>query len=992
MVDISSQNNKINVTVSSSGNTANTNITPDYAQYYSEKSKEWAISNRIVDNTDYSSKYYANESKKQADISTAKATEVIESGNNAVSNIESARDNAIIDITNQESLSVDNVNTAGITQVANVNSAGTTQINLAKEQVTLATNQANIATEQATIATNKTSEVVASGNTALSNITTAKNNAITTITKQETTSKNNVIATGNEQVERVNLTGIDNRTPIFSKSEIGTNKSIYQNVYDLKHSTFDKSKFTVVGNPTITDDGVASGFSRGNYLMTNTFTIDATKPWYFQCKFTTDTLGTSQGLIAFSQYFYLVLSSDKHLSFRTTNTNQKNWINTAVLSEKAEYTVDCGYDGTYLYLNLHLPNGQILNYNRNVASTYIGTILQSASIGEYDNFMFTGSIDLKQFSITVDGKEVFSGNKTGIDTIKADNYDVVGSPVISDDGIASGFSSGNDLLTTYIFNPSNTWQIKGSFTTPETLVTSTLFAISDTIYTSRILINYYGSNYVLGFKLSSDNNSYFSELVGSYSLLPNTKYYIEWTFSGTQYTLRVSTDKVNWTTTANTNSTANIYTTSNSKIRMGKTKAQYEIFTGSIDLNAFKIYVDGNLVYQPCLKIPYTQSKTGSKIVDVAYRDRVIDLYEQEGQAGYYTIDEENKNFTLPMGEIYGMIEGKADKDMLNNPYSLFDSKYSDHELNNLSWLKSSGQWNAKTVYPTAYDKLLKVYNGTETVEGLSVKLSTETYTDYDFVLNTADETFRLPLLDGSEDLIGSGVVNYAVPTKDEQTYIATYNGQAQLNATTTAVNQFIRITNVTTGEISEMRSPLGGSANIVSIWVNRGDTFKVNGDVVTTIYSVQLFKAEGNGSLYYYVGETVQNANLIDAGRIGEQLAGKQDKCIHIIDTYINGTSGYRIWSDGYCEQWGEVSTTAARQSWGNITLTKIYKDINYNVFINPKSHVRNNTYLVFMNMGTARIISSNNFYAGAYGISDVDLNTGFWWKTCGYLAEGEY
>ena len=81
MVDISSQNNKINVTVSSSGNIANTNVTPDSAMYYSNKSKDWAISDRIVDNIDYSSKYYANESKKQADISTAKATEVIESGN-----------------------------------------------------------------------------------------------------------------------------------------------------------------------------------------------------------------------------------------------------------------------------------------------------------------------------------------------------------------------------------------------------------------------------------------------------------------------------------------------------------------------------------------------------------------------------------------------------------------------------------------------------------------------------------------------------------------------------------------------------------------------------------------------------------------------------------------------------------------------------------------------------------------------------------------------
>lgn len=124
----------------------------------------------------------------------------------------------------------------------------------------------------------------------------------------------------------------------------------------------------------------------------------------------------------------------------------------------------------------------------------------------------------------------------------------------------------------------------------------------------------------------------------------------------------------------------------------------------------------------------------------------------------------------------------------LNNPYSLFDSKYSDHELNNLSWLKSEGQWNAKAVYTDAYDKLLKVYNGTETVEGLSVKLSTETYTDYDFVLNTAEETFRLPLKTlHSDDTV---------------------------------------------------------------------DSF----------------------SLYFYVGETVQNANLIDAGRIGEVLSTKTD------------------------------------------------------------------------------------------------------------------
>ena len=43
--------------------------------------------------------------------------------------------------------------------------------------------------------------------------------------------------------------------------------------------------------------------------------------------------------------------------------------------------------------------------------------------------------------------------------------------------------------------------------------------------------------------------------------------------------------------------------------------------------------------------------------------------------------------------------------------------------------------------------KLLNTFlNGTETKEGVSVKLSTEAYTDTDFVLNTANTTFRLPI------------------------------------------------------------------------------------------------------------------------------------------------------------------------------------------------------------------------------------------------------
>ena len=82
----------------------------------------------------------------------------------------------------------------------------------------------------------------------------------------------------------------------------------------------------------------------------------------------------------------------------------------------------------------------------------------------------------------------------------------------------------------------------------------------------------------------------------------------------------------------------------------------------------------------------------------------------------------------------------------LNNPFSLLDYKWSEYALSNASWLLSNGQFNSGTTYVAVYELLLKIKNGTETKDGVSVKLSTEAYTDTDFVINTANTTFRLPI------------------------------------------------------------------------------------------------------------------------------------------------------------------------------------------------------------------------------------------------------
>ena len=119
--------------------------------------------------------------------------------------------------------------------------------------------------------------------------------------------------------------------------------------------------------------------------------------------------------------------------------------------------------------------------------------------------------------------------------------------------------------------------------------------------------------------------------------------------------------------------------------------------------------------------------------------------------------------------------------------------------------------------------------------------------TDYDFVINTSDETFKLPLKNGTEGMFG------------------------------------------------------GGAGVVPSGW-----------------------------ALYYYVGETVQNANLIDAGRMQEQITNiNAPSRGYLVQSYVNGRSWYRVYSDGWCEQGGQITVTVEIT---NITLLKSYKDNNYN------------------------------------------------------------
>lgn len=294
----------------------------------------------------------------------------------------------------------------------------------------------------------------------------------------------------------------------------------------------------------------------------------------------------------------------------------------------------------------------------------------------------------------------------------------------------------------------------------------------------------------------------------------------------------------------------------------------------------------------------------------IAERDAIPEKRRSVGMV--VAVQEDGKNYQLQADSTWKELQRPNIE--LNNPYSLFDSKYSDHELNNLSWLKSEGQWNAKATYPTVYEGLQVEYNseiatGTTvtlpsgvsyTKHGLSVKLSTEEYTDYDFRLNTTDETFMLPLLDGSESLPSDRYIALELQASESTyTYTAPANGWFICNWASednTVTNPYIAVKQFGCPiEQRFQRSNLSdnkvGRLSMIAPLSKGNYTVTYRDCSNYSMKDTYFIYARGNGSLYFYVGETVQNANLIDAGKIGEQLANKQDKYTTITTLATSGT-----------------------------------------------------------------------------------------------------
>lgn len=712
----------------------------------------------------------------------------------------------------------------------------------------------------------------------------------------------------------------------YNTGEVLSEEKLFKQISERKHSTFDLSKFTVVGNPTITDDGVASGFKQSDCLYSSLNEFSTNNDFEINGDFISTSIGTQKTLFMCRQItgsrlpLALIVNASKLMLFASSSNDSYDIANAISGTHTLKNNI------RYFY-KVKFSNGVYSVAYSTDKTNWITdiTVTNSLHIAPVDNIMIGNgiwqplaneTIDLKQFSITVDGKEVFSGNKTGTDTVKIGNETVeipytlskTGSKIVDvayrdrvidlyeQEGQAGYYTIDEDNKN-FTLPMGEIYGMIGDFSSTGGSGLE-LCDIGMTLYVDETkgLRRYLNGQIV---DINTNTQKFLNRLKQITTLHPSLLCTEEewqtaktmsafgqvgkfvFNYSGDEIVsvrlprvvnvqglfdlqnlgMTVSAGLPNITGTAQTapgrsgyiaNGALAVYVTQNATNVFGTepmaTSTQYGISFNASRSNP--IYGNSNTVQQEAIQYPYfIQIATGSET-----ENNIINEIE------------------------------------LNNPYSLFDSKYSDHELNNLSWLKSAGQWNAKAVYTDAYNELLTEYNNAESVEetegtvtfkrtpkGYKIALADQEtaidtkYATYGiawyYILDTTNTQFKLP-----RTKYGFEGLRTNVGDKIDESLPNIKAG---------------RITTSDYGDIeTEVTGAWEGSSNPNSTNLSSGNTsteyflsFNASRSSSTYKDNAPVQERATQMYLYFYVGETVQNANLIDAGRISEVIPNKLDK-----------------------------------------------------------------------------------------------------------------
>ena len=339
-----------------------------------------------------------------------------------------------------------------------------------------------------------------------------------------------------------------------------------------------------------------------------------------------------------------------------------------------------------------------------------------------------------------------------------------------------------------------------------------------------------------------------------------------------------------------------------------------------------------------------------------------------------------------------------------NDTIPLFTAQYFDFEPNNASWLKAGSRSNNGSIYKSCYSTLVNCLYG-ENTNNIKVIDIDNMVTEVDYScywkVDKTSQSFITPDI-ASTYANNRILVDKKAPTDTDPTWYnlysdgwleqggkvatgvdksfivnlvkdfndATYSCNITLLSTTTTVNNNavgpVWISSITQTNFTCVNDTWDGTL----LWRACGYTEIPNPSQYTQ-----------NVNLYFKVANAVENLQLLDAGKVIESLNNKidlKDCKAYPIETYQSGNSWYRLWSDGWCEQGGQVIATT---NGGVITTVflKPYKQLP-NVFINFAYSADGGSYYQYL---CARNVTTTQFqFSGNVASTQCTM-----WTSQGYV-----
>lgn len=768
-------------------------------------------------------------------------------------------------------------------------------------------------------------------------------------------------------------------------------------VESYAHSTFDKEKFNVVGSPIILDDGIASSFlERTNYISTvNTLpsTVVSTRFELYLGKFTfseflegdwliTNNETVSQAVGGFNMRITQSSSPTPYAAFKIfMGTGSGTWDisngDNGVINHINDLNI--GIEFKLVHYGFrdeeNRPRNKYELYSKLEGEDWVlerdwtepappegetaPSYLLPANLPFYIGSgagAHTYTYDLKYFKLKTVSTVIFESNKTGISVIRNADFSKKGDIKLTEDNVASGFSKDNYIETNFNFEPKSTWAICGSFTVPFSEISERAVIFRYPINYGLTLLLY--SDYKIGFLASSNGTAHDIAEAGfrnETSLVRGGRYFFKLEFTGNRYNLYLKgRAHYDWALACYKENPKNLFTQPNKKIILGRDLGPYYYpLDGSIDLNDFKIYYTGNLKYQACLSIPYAEGKTGAKVVDDVYSSRTDDMYEQLGYTYFYTVDE--NGFTLPKGEIYGMMNRRTDVAPAIKSYGI----KTVGELNNADNVISEFSIDKYGIADIGF------YPGNATWE-------------IDFKVTTGSDVATKQFVN-STLMVLCGPNEISIEGSKFRIYLSSNGSACNIADGVTGTYEVLQNTEYW------LKLKFTGTQYIFSYstnGVNYTDDITVDSTVKILGYQRALIGIDQNGSsladpflgsIDLNYSKYIINDKLVWQGTNPNNTYATPSNPVVVIDSYVNGTSWYRTYSDGWCEQGGLVIHSSASNV---VKLLKAFANTNYSIVLGTFNSA---------NAENDRITAQS---ASSFTITTCSSSGKFYWQTCGYIS----